>query len=129
MTFDNFASTWLLGLKRTESVDSFGPNKEHVIQDVAYTYLPGTNLIATIARDPSGGDETYLLSTLNRSTRGLVTQVIQTDRLGRSREKNIAYDAIVGLFPETVTQHGLSMTTIYHPTFGFSVRSSDPNGA
>jgi RHS repeat-associated protein len=133
-TFQNLTGTWLLGLKESETVerivpDLYGDGQDQVTQKLGFTYKPGTNLLATTTRDPDGGADTYLVTTLERDNpHGLITRMIKQDKIGNRRIVDTTFDAVVGLYPEVTTQNGLSSRTTYHPSLGLVVRQEDANG-
>ena len=130
-TYDNDLTSWLLGLKRTETTEllTFGPQGEDITRSETWDYFPGTNLVSQEVREPNGSNDLKLTTTFDRNSRGLVTRVTRADAVGQKRITDIGYDPIVGHFPDTISEEGLTVTQVHEPTFGSIARVEEPNGA
>jgi RHS repeat-associated protein len=130
-TYNNLTTPWLIGLPDRVTLTSHVPGKPDQVRVTRHVTNPITGAIDQTIQEPDGGAELFLQTDFVREThgRGQVTGIIETDSEGKPRTSSIIYDAVDGVFPDTLTNPAGHVTRAgYNGSLGVPLIVIDPNG-
>ena len=133
---DDLGDAWLIGQPlRVQATDEVTPGptgQGTTTRTVDYAYDPTTQFLRQIIREPEGGPNVRLTTTLTDDGTGLVGSVSSSGMSGaisQTRQEVITYDSLEHLYPRTTTNgRGFTRTTVYQPAVDQLAVSRDQNG-
>lgn len=129
-TYDNLTGPWLIGLPRSRiEIDSV-VGGDTTTRSAAISTDPGTGLLVGFTLEPGGAAGLSKKTTIVRNRDGLSVATIDTDlTTGISRENDISWDPVEGMFPRTISNSLGQVEVIeYLPALGVVARLRRTDG-